>query len=101
MSIFSCKDTACLASESLDHKLTFWRRLALGFHLLMCSPCRRFFRMLLFLRGAGRRLDDPGGQGRCERVGLSAEARQRMKQALSNNSLHERNHHAGPESQDW
>jgi hypothetical protein len=85
MSIFSCKDTTCLASESLDHKLSFWRRLALRFHMLMCSPCRRFFRQLLFLRHASCRLEEHGGHVHGEAaMSLSSEARERMQRVLEN-----------------
>ena len=75
--MLSCKDAACLASEGLDRKLPFWRRLALSFHLLICSNCRLFVRKLLFLRDICRRFDYHDSQWHGDPAGLSAEARKR------------------------
>jgi hypothetical protein len=82
MSVFSCKDTARLASESLDRDLTLGQRLAVRFHVLLCPPCARFRQHLDFLRDAARRLTVglPGED--LEQATLSPEARARMQQAL-------------------
>jgi hypothetical protein len=82
MSVFSCKDTVRLASESLDRELPVMKRLSLGAHLLMCPPCGRLRRYLLILRGAARRLEELAVRGDEEQAGLSPEARDRMKRAL-------------------
>jgi Putative zinc-finger len=85
MSLFSCRDTVCLASESLDRDLPLRPRLALRVHLLMCRNCARFHRHLLFLHLAARRLADQAARGDVDQAGLSAEARDRMKRALEQN----------------
>jgi hypothetical protein len=85
MSLFSCKDTVRLASESLDRDLPLVPCLALRVHLLMCPPCACFHRHLLFLNHAARRLADQAGRGDVEQAGLSAEGRDRMKRALEQN----------------
>ncbi len=82
MSVFSCKDTVCLSSESLDCTLPVGRRLALHFHLLMCRDCARFRTQLLFLNEAAHRFAEEIAQGEAEQSRLSAEARDRMKSAL-------------------
>ncbi len=86
MSIFSCKESVRLASESLDHDLSLGRRLALRFHLLLCPPCARYQRHLLFLSAAARRLEEQALRGEVESARLSFEARQRMKGALEQNN---------------
>ena len=82
MSLFSCRDTVRLASESLDRDLSLTEGLALRVHLLMCPPCARFRRHLQFLRDAARRLQDQGACANGEQAGLSPEARERMERAL-------------------
>jgi hypothetical protein len=79
MSIFSCKDTVGLASESLDRSLPVGGRLALHFHLLMCRDCARFRGQLLFLNEAARRLAEEAAKSDAEHSRLSVEARDRMK----------------------
>jgi len=37
-----CKEAIRLVSEQLDHKLTFWCRLSLRMHLLICRNCSRY-----------------------------------------------------------
>jgi hypothetical protein len=85
MSMFSCKDTVHLASESLDRNLRLRQRLALRIHLLMCPPCARLRRHLLFLRDAARRLQGEADRGDGDQAGLSPEARERIKRALEPN----------------
>jgi hypothetical protein len=82
MSIFSCKDTAGLASESLDRSLPVGGRLALHFHLLMCRDCSRFHRQLLFVDEAARRFAEQADHGHTEQFRLSAAARERLKSAF-------------------
>ena len=86
MSLFSCKDTVRLASESLDHDLTLRQRVALRLHLLLCPPCACFQRHLLFLREAVRRLEDQTAPDNVAQAGLSAEAAENMKRALEQHS---------------
>jgi hypothetical protein len=80
VSLFSCKDTTRSLSEALDHDLPAGKRLAARIHLLLCIPCARFRRHLLFLRDAARRFARADSQGS---AGLSAEARARILQRIS------------------
>lgn len=41
-----CRDVAALATEYSEGKLSRTRRIALRFHLLMCSGCRAFLAQL-------------------------------------------------------
>ena len=73
----SCKQASRLQSESLDRPLTFFERLGLRLHLLLCKWCRRYGKQLKFLRSAAHQCEDhqPGQK-------LSPEARERIKQRL-------------------
>ena len=51
----SCKEAAKAAAEALEHKLPFYRRFALGFHLLICSACRRYRSQVIGLNRLVRR----------------------------------------------
>ena len=54
MTRFSCKQAARLLSESYDRKLTFWERMRLRFHLVICRFCRGFSRHLHLFEAAVR-----------------------------------------------
>lgn len=74
----ACDSASELASSQLDGPLDLVDRLALGGHLIICPPCRRFRRQIRFLRLACRRVRPPVG----EVDTLSEEARRRILQAL-------------------
>jgi hypothetical protein len=96
MTLFSCKDTARLASEALDGNLTLAQRLSLHVHLLMCPSCARFHQHLAVLGDAARLLDDQAAGGDVGQANLSPEARDRLRRALEQ-SNEERSRHAGLE----
>ena len=50
--MYSCKQATELMSLSLDSKLSFYQRLALKLHLLMCKLCSRCWSQMLFVREA-------------------------------------------------
>lgn len=51
-----CRDVPAEVSLALDDELTWGRRLALRFHVLMCKHCRRYLRQAKRLaRAWGRR----------------------------------------------
>jgi hypothetical protein len=52
--MFSCRQAARLLSESYDRKLTFWERMRLRFHLVICWFCRGFARDLHLFEAAVR-----------------------------------------------
>jgi predicted anti-sigma-YlaC factor YlaD len=48
--MMSCKQMTCLMSQQLDRNLSVSERMALRFHLMMCSGCRNFEMNMMFLR---------------------------------------------------
>jgi hypothetical protein len=85
--MFCCKEAARLLSESLDHKLALWQRVSLQFHLFICRFCRHFshdlHRFDAALRTYSRKID---ANNALEQVALRPEARQRILQAIENES---------------
>ncbi len=79
-----CKEVTRLMSESLDRDLSGPERLKLRMHFLMCVLCRRFARQVRFVRDALRRPPDRlEGQDLPHPLGLSTEARDRIKRSLT------------------
>jgi len=52
--MLSCKEAIALASEGMDHKLPFWRRLSLRLHVAMCRHCPPYVRQIQLLERAIR-----------------------------------------------
>jgi hypothetical protein len=48
--MMSCRKATHLMSQELDRKLSTRERMALRFHVLMCSGCTNFRRNMSFLR---------------------------------------------------
>ena len=44
--MLSCKEAAQLVSEGLDRERSFWQRMSLRFHVLMCRACSRYTRQV-------------------------------------------------------
>lgn len=80
--MLSCRDTTRLASESLDHRLTWWQRMQVAIHLMMCGPCRRARRLMQFLRDAFGRLSKEEFKQLSTEQSLAPEIRERIKDAL-------------------
>ena len=80
MSVFSCRDTVRLVSESLERELAVSQRLAVRVHLCVCPPCARFRRQLLFLHRVTGRFEGDDRDGAAPF--LSPEARERIRRAL-------------------
>ena len=57
--MLSCKEASRLTSEALDRKLGITERLALRFHLMLCSACTRVDKQLKFLRRAIAEIPGP------------------------------------------
>ncbi|WP_206107688.1 anti-sigma factor family protein [Paludisphaera rhizosphaerae] len=83
----ACDSASELASRQLDEPLDLVDRLALGGHLIICPPCRRFRRQIQFLRKACRQRTL--GES-IELDALSAEARARILRTLHDASPDER-----------
>ena len=79
-----CKTASRLQSEALDRKLLLRQRFGLRVHLLLCKWCRRYGKQITFLHNAAHEHPDE----MAERVPqkLSAEARDRIKQKLNEQS---------------
>lgn len=80
----TCKDVAPLMSESLERRLTLQERVLLKLHLWVCIWCVWYLEHLHMMRNAIRRraaqvADDESSSAPT----LSAEARERIKRALS------------------
>jgi uncharacterized CHY-type Zn-finger protein len=80
--MLSCRDTTRLASESLDHPLTWWQRMQVAMHMVMCGPCRRARRLMQFLREAFGRLSKEEFEQLSTEQSLAPEIRERIKEAL-------------------
>ena len=76
----TCKQATRLQSEAMDRRLSFFEKFGLRLHLILCKWCRRYGEQLRFLRFAARECQEhESGQGP---HGLTAEARERIKQKL-------------------
>ncbi|TDY03924.1 zf-HC2 domain-containing protein [Thiohalophilus thiocyanatoxydans] len=53
--MLNCKDTTRLLSQQQDQSLSLRRRMALRFHLMMCSGCRNYNKQIDFIHKACRR----------------------------------------------
>jgi hypothetical protein len=81
--VLSCKEVNCLASKSLDERLSWRERVGLRMHLLFCRLCRRYVRDLRFLRLVLRRAGEDGLLRYTPTGKLSSASRERIKRALS------------------
>ncbi len=50
----SCREITELVSKGLDRKLGIGEKIAVNFHLMMCSRCRNFRSKTQFLRKAAK-----------------------------------------------
>jgi hypothetical protein len=78
--MLNCKQVSRLVSQAMDAKLPWHQRVAMRFHLLYCSWCRRYAAQIKFLRRASREL--PKETKDAERPTLSNDAKERMRQRL-------------------
>src|SRR5664279_3483065 len=76
----SCKDATRLQSQAMDRKLSLFERFGLRLHLVLCKGCRRYGNQLSFLRSVTHQCEKDGNLQKAQ--GLSAEARERIKQKL-------------------
>ncbi len=79
--MFNCKEVSRRVSEAMDHRLSFYQRMLIRMHLLMCRYCARFRRQVLLLGKLcrSRQLDERFLDAT---VVLPAEARKRIRQAI-------------------
>ena len=48
--MFNCREVSKMVSRSMDERLPFHTRMAIGIHLLMCKFCSRAKKQLQFIR---------------------------------------------------
>jgi hypothetical protein len=78
-----CREVTRLVSASMDQRLPFGTRVRIGMHLAMCRFCSGFARQMRLLRQAVReRGEQLAADLNDAAMGLSDEARQRIKAAL-------------------
>ncbi len=80
----SCKDAAKTVAEGLERELPFHRRVALKFHLLICSACRRYRRQVVGIHRLVRRHVNESSQSVVE---LDLATRQRFIEKLRQASV--------------
>jgi len=85
--MLTCKDASHLVSHGQDRALSFRERWGLRFHLWMCGNCRRFERQIALMRRLLRQSDQRAETEVADQA-LSAEARERISQALAEQQSH-------------
>lgn len=73
--MITCKQASELISQSLDHPLSWSKRMQLRLHLLICRPCNRFKLQLNLLRTGLQRIRTNLEQDYSIRLSLDAKAR--------------------------
>ena len=79
----SCRHVALLQSRSLDGPLSFWERLGMRLHLVLCRWCRRYRDQIHFIRKAAQ--DECRLHGHSH-AGLPPASREQLKELLRENS---------------
>lgn len=83
----ACRETVATISESMERKLTLTERVKLKLHLWVCSWCQWYLEHLLTIRETLRNQpDEPSEASLSSTPGLSADARERLKQTLRNSN---------------
>ncbi len=52
--MINCKEYALLLSQSLDQPLSFWEKVSIKFHQIICPPCKHIQFQLDTIRSACR-----------------------------------------------
>lgn len=71
-----CKEITKLISDATERKLSFWQRIDLRLHLILCGLCRRFQANVLALRNFA------ASEAALEKTKLSKEAKARIRDAM-------------------
>lgn len=81
--IISCKHASQLISKALDQRLSFFERLSLRLHLLICDVCSRFRQQLYTLKSAIKALLKQTEND--ETIQLPLQAKERIKHTIESN----------------
>lgn len=76
----TCQQASRLQSDALDRPVGFLARLGLNVHLLLCRWCRRYGKQIRLLQRLVH--EHPESLSEVRRTELSAQAKQRLKEAL-------------------
>lgn len=76
-----CKEMVKIITASMDTKLSWKEWLLMKIHLISCDPCVNFLKQIKLISAVLGRSGDKLGQ-HDHSISLSADARNRMKQAL-------------------
>jgi hypothetical protein len=83
----NCKEASRLQSEAMHRPIPFPQRMGLRIHLLLCNWCRRYGKNIRFLKEVA---EDSQGEEPCNHThALTPDAKERMKQKLTNHSKDE------------
>ncbi|MCX5658672.1 MAG: hypothetical protein NTW19_02990 [Planctomycetota bacterium] len=88
MILFSCKDASRTMSAQRDRPLSFFERVSLTGHLLVCAACRLYRRQIAVLdrwcRGAGA-AEEASAASINEKTtdGLTPESRERLRLSIA------------------
>jgi hypothetical protein len=79
--MLSCKETARLVSEGLDHNIPFYKKFLIYLHLRACQTCTFYRKQITALRKIFQCYPDPT-EDDAEGEALSAETKERLKNLL-------------------
>lgn len=81
--MLTCQDVSKLISESLDHRLSLWKRLNLWMHLCMCGLCWGFRKTVVRIRKETRlHAEEIERDAVVPEIKLPDDARERLKRLL-------------------
>lgn len=84
--LLECQEVSRLITHSMDEPLTLRQRLLVRWHLLVCRYCRKFQKQLFWLRKILQSKSKMTDKVRTNDVGLSNEAKERIKEVLKRKS---------------
>jgi hypothetical protein len=82
----TCRQTVSVVSQSLERPLSLRERVKTKLHLWVCIWCVRYLEQLQLMRDTLRARGSKLPEDETSDASLSAEARERMKRALSQHS---------------
>ena len=81
--VLNCQAAAEMSCRRRDGSLSYYERVTLAIHLLMCAGCRFMDRQFALLDKAAKKLGAKGFVGKSQRESaLSSEAREKLKKII-------------------
>lgn len=81
MWMLHCDKVSKYVSDSMDRDLSFWQKMGVRMHVLMCSHCARFTEQLHLIRKLSR-----SGVDSCPQEKLDESVKERIKKHLAKES---------------